>query len=55
MIGLEHYLAVAATLFIIGVFRAFSEQEKRHYSIDVDRIDAACGQYQSCCVLKLSR
>ena len=35
-------------------FRAFPEPEERHHFVDVDRIDAACGEYQSCRVLKLS-
>ena len=36
MIGLEHYLTVAATLFVIGIFGALPEPEERHHPIDVD-------------------
>jgi hypothetical protein len=46
MIALEHYLAVAAMLFI--------EPQKYHYLIDVHRIDAVGGQYQSCRFLEFS-
>ena len=41
MIGLEHYLIVAATLFVIGIFGIFLNRKKHHHPVDVHRTDAA--------------
>ena len=46
MIGLEHYLAVAAALFVIGIFGLFLKSQKYHYFVDEYRIDAAEREYQ---------
>ena len=36
MIGLEHYLTVAAVLFVIGIFGLFLNRKNYHH-LDVDR------------------
>ena len=46
MIGLEHYLTVAAALFVIGIFRALPEPQERDRHPDEHRIDAAGGEHQ---------
>jgi NADH-quinone oxidoreductase subunit K len=45
-IGLEHYLTVAAALFVIGIFGHLPEPQERHHHPDVDRADAAGGEHQ---------
>ncbi len=46
MIGLSHYLTVAAILFTLGVLGIFINRKKHHRDPDVGRADPALGQHQ---------
>ena len=43
---LNHYLAVSATLFALGIFGIFLNRKNVITNFDVNRIDAVGGQYQ---------